>query len=62
MLVKMKKSIASATFGYGKGQVREIKDSLAKKWIKSGIAEPVDKKYRPSREKATAEPEESRGE
>jgi hypothetical protein len=60
MLVKMKKSIASATFGYGKGQVREIDDKLARKWIKSGIAEPVDKNYKPEKEKATAGPKETR--
>jgi hypothetical protein len=44
MKVKFKTSIASSTWSYRPGEVADIDDELAKKFVKSGIAEEVEEK------------------
>ena len=40
--VKMMKSIASSDFSHHPGKIVDIDDELAKKWVKSGIAEKIE--------------------
>lgn len=40
--VRIRVGIASPTWAYAPGQVVELDDELADKWIASGIAEEVD--------------------
>lgn len=54
MKVKILTSIAGSNFSYGPREIVELEDNLARKWIKSGIAEAM-KEIREI-ETATAEP------
>jgi hypothetical protein len=40
--VKILKSIASNDFSHQPGKIINVDDDLAKKWVKSGIAEKMD--------------------
>lgn len=42
MKVRVKVSIASAMWSYAPGDVAEVEDVEARRWIAAGIAEPVE--------------------
>jgi len=57
--VRILTGIASPTWSYAPGDIADVDEKEAARWIKAGIAEPVEEKKSKKVETATAEPPEN---